>query len=130
VDGGLAGGNQEKAFEDLGDAPGAIFRVGLLDGYRPFPDLWCYGRPATRTGLRRQPFDPALPVGGNPTQDRVLADAELRADQGGTVAFLQKELHDPEAELDRVGPGSPPFPSATCVLRFFLCHRVISFLCN
>ncbi|BBO72987.1 hypothetical protein DSCW_21570 [Desulfosarcina widdelii] len=103
MDGALAGGNQEKPFENVGDAPGTVLRMRLLDGDRPFLDLWRYGRLAARPRLRRQPFDTALPVGGNPALDRVFADAELRADQCGTVAFLQEELDDPEAELDGVG---------------------------
>jgi hypothetical protein len=129
VDGGLAGGNQEKALEDVGDAPGAIFRVRLLHGNHTFPDLWFYGRLAARPELRRQSFDTAISIGTDPPLDGVLADAELLTDQGRAVALLQEELDDPEAELDGVGPRPGTFPTLSG-FPFFLFHRVISFLCN
>jgi hypothetical protein len=129
MNGALAGGNQEKAFEDVGDAPGTILRVRLLHGNHTFLDLRFYARLAARPGLRRQPFDTALPIGTNPPLDGVRADAELLTDQGRAVAFLQEEFDDPEAELHGVGqrPGTFPIPSG---FPFFLFHWVISFLCN
>ncbi|WP_231715647.1 hypothetical protein [Desulfosarcina widdelii] len=131
VDGGLARGNQEKAFEHVGDAPGAILRVRFLDVDDTMLDLWFNGRRSAWPGLRCQPFDPAPPIGVGPAPDRVLADAELRADQCSAVALLQEELDDPEAELDGVGPRPGTFPISSGFPFFlFLFHRVISFLCN
>ena len=53
--------------------------------------------------VRCQSFDTTLPIGTNPAPDRVVADVELLTDQGDAVAFLQEELHDPEAKFDGVG---------------------------
>ena len=103
MNGGLASGNQEKAFENVGDAPGAIFRVRRLDSNHTFLDLWFYTRLAARPRFWSQPLDTALPIGTDPSPDRVVADAELLTDQGDAVAFLQVELDDPEAKLDGVG---------------------------
>jgi hypothetical protein len=92
MDGGLAGGNQEKPFENVGDAPGAILRVCLLYCNHTFLDLWFCGRLAARPKFWCQPFDTTSPIGTVPAPDRVVADAELLTDQGDAVAFLQKEL--------------------------------------
>jgi hypothetical protein len=81
VDGALAGGNHEKPFENVGDAPGTVLWMGLLDGDDTLLDFWSYGRLAARPRLRRQPFDTASTVCSNPAPDGVLADAELLADQ-------------------------------------------------
>jgi hypothetical protein len=50
----------------------------------------------------------------------VVADAELLTDQGDAVTFLQKELDDPEAELDWVGPasGNVSYPLPLSVFSF------------
>jgi hypothetical protein len=80
VDSTLVGGNQEKPFEHLGDAPGAILRMGLLDGDHTVLDLWLYGRLAARPRLWCQSLDTATPVCKHPAPDRMLTDAELLTD--------------------------------------------------
>jgi hypothetical protein len=120
MDGGLAGRNQEKTFENVGDAPGTILRVRLLHGNHSFLDLGFYTRLAARPRFWCQPVDTTSPIGTDPAPDRVVADAELLTDQGDAVAFLQKELYDPEAELDWVGPrpGTVSYPLPLSVFSF------------
>ena len=79
--------------------------MSLFDRHHLLADIGWYVGFTAGARLGRQPIDSPLPICINPSADRLMADAELFADQRGALAFLQKQLNDPESELDRVGPG-------------------------
>jgi hypothetical protein len=92
MNGGLAGRNQEKTFENVGDAPGTILRVRLLHCNHSFLDLGFYTRLTARPRFWCQPFDTTSPIGSDPAPDRVVADAELLTDQGDAVPSSRKSF--------------------------------------
>ena len=126
----LTGGDQEKPLEDVGDAPRPVFRVGLLHRHHLPAHLGGHGGYTAGMRPRGQPIDASLPVGGDPTLDRMLADAELFADQPGAVPLLQEQLDDPQAELDGVGAGPEATLPPRGSLLLFGWHGFHSFLCN
>ena len=109
VDRALAGGDQEKPFEYVGDTSGTVLRMRLLHRHHLLPDAG--GNPgfATAAGLDLQPLGAPLPIRPDPAADGGPADADLVGEQAGAVTLLKEELDHPQSKIDRVSPGPRPF---------------------
>jgi len=130
VDGGLAGGDQKKPLEHVGDPARPVLRMNLLEVNHPLPNFLRYLSLTAGVSLRFQTLGSTQSVGPYPALDRMAADPELLTKQGAAVALLQKKSNHPQPELDGIGQGPAGSLGPACNAFLFLFHGLHSSLCN
>jgi hypothetical protein len=130
VDGGLAGGDQKKTLEHIGDPARTVLRMSLLELHNPLTHLLRHTRASADPPLRFKTLDSAKPVGPHPALNRMPTDSKLLAKQDLAVTLLQVKSNHSQPEFNGIGQGSGGSfdPEGTALLSLF--HGCHSSLCN